>query len=307
MRYKSIITSLLGIPIDCSGLFTGVERMPAALRAAGVAQELNVPDLGDLPVRIDIPLRDPETGITGFYDVCKVSASIRDELVALLQRGERPLLVGGCCTLLIGVFAALRKQFGRAGLAFIDGHLDFYDGLSSLTGEAADMELAILTGLGPAGLVDLAGSPPLVEPRDVIALGPRDAEQARRDGAPDPLAVAPGFTLFDVQAVRQTGPAALGGQAAKRFEELPGRFWLHLDLDVLDQEILPAVDYTMPGGLDWEEITALLQPLAHSPAFVGMDITIYNPGLDPDGRFARQIVRELAGVLARNPEKHDPL
>lgn len=30
------LTTLLGIPIDCSGRLVGVERMPAALRAAGL-------------------------------------------------------------------------------------------------------------------------------------------------------------------------------------------------------------------------------------------------------------------------------
>lgn len=37
---------------------------------------------------------------------------------------------------------------GRVGLWFVDGHADFLDGWSSPTGEAADMELAILTGAG---------------------------------------------------------------------------------------------------------------------------------------------------------------
>lgn len=297
MTIKSVVTTLVGIPIDCSGRFTGVERMPAALRAAGLVQRLNINDLGDLPVTIDTPQRDPATGIIGFHAVCKTSDSIRTELGALLKRGERPLILGGCCTLLIGVCAALKEQVGRVGLAFVDGHLDYHDGHSSPTGEAADMELAILTGFGPTGLVDLAGSPPLIAPQDVVALGCRDAEQARMAGALDPLTVAPGFTLFDARAIQQADPATLGTQVAKRFEDEPGRFWLHFDLDVLDQNILPAVDYRMPHGLNWKEATNLIRPLAQSPALVGMDVTIYNPNLDPDGRYARQIINVLADVL----------
>ena len=132
-----------------------------ALRAAGLVEQLKLKDAGDLPVVIDSPERDPQTGIIGFQSICRSSEIIRREVGQLLGRGERPLVVGGCCTLLIGVFAALRDGYGDVGLAFVDGHLDFYDGVSSTTGEAADMELAILTGLGPAGLVDLAGPPPL--------------------------------------------------------------------------------------------------------------------------------------------------
>jgi arginase len=296
MTHVSTITTLVGIPIDCSGRATGVERMPAALRAAGLVQQLDVPDAGDLSVIIDDSRRDPVTGIIGFEVVCAASAGIRAGVGALLARGERPLLVGGCCTLLIGVFAALRDHFGRAGLAFVDGHLDFYDGHSSPTGEAADMELAILTGFGPAGLTDLAGTPPLVDPSDVFVLGYRDAEQAAQDGAPDPQVMAPEIHLVEAQAVRYL-PARLGTQVAERLTFDPGRYWLHLDLDVLDQAVLPAVDYLMPHGLDWDAIAALVRPLAQSPALLGMDVTIYNPTLDPDGRYAQQIVELLKEVL----------
>jgi arginase len=183
------------------------------------------------------------------------------------------------------------------GLAFVDGHLDFYDGVSSTTGEAADMELAILTGLGPAGLVDLAGPPPLARPQDIVVLGYRDAEQARLEGSPVPEIVTPAMKLFDVKRLRQLGPAALGRQTAEQFEKSSGRFWLHLDLDVLDQEALPAVDYPMPDGLSWEALAELARPLAHSPALLGADVTIYNPALDADGRYAKRIVALLAEVF----------
>jgi arginase len=297
LNRHAVVTTLVGVPIDCTGRATGVERMPAALRSAGLISGLKIQDAGDLPVKIDDPHRDPLTGIIGYQAVCAASAGIRAGVGSLLARGERPLVIGGCCTLLIGVFAALRDQFGRVGLAFVDGHLDFYDGFTSPTGETADMELAILTGLGPSGLVDLAGSPPLVSADDVIILGCRDAEQARQDGAPDPQIVAPTLKLYEAKTVQQHGPALLGTQVAQRLETEPGRFWLHLDLDVLDQEVLPAVDYLMPGGLDWNEVTALVWPLAASPGLIGADVTIYNPALDPGGHYAGRIVELLWDIF----------
>jgi arginase len=289
--------TILGIPIDCSGRAIGVERMPAALRAAGLAARLGARDLGDLSVSIDDSARDPATGIIGFEAVCASSAATRSALRAMLARGERPLLIGGCCTLLIGACAALKDHFGRYGLAFVDGHLDFYDGRTSPTGEAADMDLAILSGFGPPGLVGLAGDPPLVEPADVVVLGYRDGEQAAVDGALDPAVVAPAIQLYDAMALRGAAAARIGGDLATAFAGAPGRFWLHLDLDVLDESVMPAVDYRMPGGLLWDELAELLLPLAGSPALVGADVTIYNPTLDPDGAYARRIVQLLGDVL----------
>jgi arginase len=199
--------------------------------------------------------------------------------------------------LLIGVAAALRQEYEQIGLAFIDGHLDFYDGKSSPTGEAADMELAILTGFGPSGLVDLAGSPPLIAPSDIIAMGFRDAEQAIADGAPNPALLVPEMKLFNAQALRRLGGVNVGNEAAKRFEKKSQKFWLHLDLDVLDQDVMPAADYRMPNGLSWDEVAQLVGPLIQSPALIGVDLTIFNPVLDADGYYAEQIVKFLAGML----------
>jgi arginase len=288
--------TVLGMPIDCSGRSIGVERMPAALRAAGLVARLGARDLGDLPVAIDGATRDPATGIIGFDAVCASSAAIRGALGDMLARGERPLLVGGDCTLLIGACAALKQRFGRYGLAFVDGHLDFYDGRTSPTGETADMDLAIISGYGPVGLIDLAGAPPLVDPADVAVLGYRDGQQAAADGAIDPMDAAPAMRLYDAMALR-TGAARIGGDIAAAFADAPGRFWLHLDFDVLDESVMPAVDYRMPGGLMWDELAELVSPLARSPALIGADITIYNPTLDPDGTYAQRIVDLLADVL----------
>ena len=294
----TLLTTLVGVPIDSAGYPNGLERMPQALRDAGIARYLNLRDDGDLPVAIAPPERDRITGIIGFESVCKTSDSIRAHIKNLLARGERPLVLGGCCTILIGIFAALREHYGRAGLAFVDGHLDFYDGRSSPTGEAADMELAILLGIGPTGLVGLAGTPPLVSSRDVVVFGHRDAEEALQAGALNPEVVAPGITLIDAQTIRKSVPSEWGIETAKRFESNARHFWLHLDLDVLDKDILPAVDYPMPDGLNWEAVAEFVGPLAHSPALIGVDITIYNPRLDPDGQYAKQIVAWLAKMLS---------
>lgn len=289
--------TIVGIPINSSGYANGVERMPEALRSAGLVERLNIRDAGDIHVAINDTKRDPKTGIIGFESIRRASVRIRSGIGFMLLRGERPLVIGGDCTLLIGVCAALRGHIGRVGLAFVDGHLDFYDGPSSSKGEAADMELAIVTGFGPSGLVDLTGPPPLIAPSDIVVLGYRDGDAAARDGAPEPSITAPGISLYDVRTLKQFDLAILGAKVEAKLATQPGAFWLHLDLDVLDEKVLPAVDYRMPGGLDWHEVTALVQPLAKSSALIGADITILNPNLDPDGRYAKRVVTLLGDLF----------
>ena len=62
------------------------------------------------------------------------------------------------------------------------------------------------------------------------------------------------------------------------------RFWIHLDADVLGDAVMPAVDNRLPGGLTWGELERVLSAALAHPRAVGMEITIFNPRLDTDGK-----------------------
>jgi arginase len=287
--------SVIGAPIDSAGGAEGEATAPAALRAAGLVDRLSARDLGDFGVPLSNPARNPN-GVLGFEGVVEFSEAVRQPVAAAVSRGELPLVLGGDCTLLIGSFAGLRDAGAQPGLWFVDGHADFYDGRSSPTGEAADMELAILTGHGAKGLVDIAGRPPLVRPEDVTILGHRPAS-AGEDVAEE-LGFVPGeIDRVDATAVSEQGAAATGRKAERRLAAR-GRAWLHVDLDVLESELFPAVSYPQPGGLNWQDLIALVGPLAGSRALLGASIADLNPARDPDGARAAEVVDRLAPLLA---------
>jgi arginase len=171
---------LVGAPLDCSGTNRGEARAPRALRDAGLVGRTGARDAGDVDATIDDPDRDARTGVIGFEQLRKASSEINSAVAAVLKEAGRPLVVGGDCAVLVGALAAAKERFGRVGLAFVDGHLDFFGGDTSPSGEAADMDLAFVTGRGPEGLVDLGGvTPPIAEPGDVVVMGYRnDPEEA---------------------------------------------------------------------------------------------------------------------------------
>jgi len=74
-------------------------------------------------------------------------------------------------------------------------------------------------------------------------------------------------------------------------------FWIHVDADVLEPSVMPAVDSPEPGGPNIEELTALVRQLARHPRALGMQITIYDPALDPEQDCARRLVALLASSL----------
>jgi arginase len=281
--------------LDCSGTGRGEAKAPAALRDAGVVTALGARDAGDVPISVNDPARDPVTGIVAVDQLRMAVAAIRARVVDALRRGDQPLVLGGDCTVAIGAAAAVRQHIGPFGLVYIDGHPDYLDGASSPTGESADMALAILTGHGPSGLVDLGGTPPLVELADVVLVGHRSADLGA-DVAAERARLPNVVTQVDSLALATEGVQRVGRRlvASRR-----GPWWLHLDLDALDQEALPAVTYPQPGGLGWDDLTALLAALGADPRLVGVTVADFRPDLDADGSYARRIVDMLAVTLAR--------
>jgi arginase len=291
--------TFIGVPIDSVGRAGGTEHSPRALRDLGLAQVLAGPDAGDLAVQIRGEDRDPSSGIVASPDVLRITETLRTAVGETLGRGERPFLVGGCCAELPGALAGARDVHGRVGLAYLDGHLDLYDGVTSPTGEAADMPVSTALGFGPAAWVDVAGGPS-VSAADAAVMGYRDEDELptlRRlldDGTLDPE-----VRLVDLDAIRADGPATVGVRVAEGLAAGPGRFWLHLDVDILDQGVFPATDYLMPGGLDWDELIGLMHPLVCSPALIGASIGCYNPEKDPDRRNGRELVEAWRAALGR--------
>jgi arginase len=286
----------LGIPIDSVGLgddaLHGTELSPSAVRAAGLGR-LGWADAGDLDVRIPDHERDPGTGLVGLAGVLATTSAIRTATADLLGRGDRPFVLGGCCTLLPGALAGARDAFGSVSLVYVDGHLDFYDGVTSPTGEAADMPIAVVLGDGPAPWVERVAPVPVISPAGIAILGYHDPDEL--DDLGEALARNRAAGLFDADAatIRRDGPAATAAAALDQVRRASDRLWFHVDLDVLDQAVFPATDYLMSGGLNWDELIELLSPVAAAGELVGWSLSCYNPEKDPGGSGGRAIVSAM--------------
>ncbi|MDX6653391.1 MAG: arginase [Solirubrobacterales bacterium] len=283
----------IGVPFDSVGRGGGTETAPSALRDLGLPQALGARDEGDLAVRIRGEERDPATGLVASDDVLESTTLIRRAVAATIEAGERPFLLGGCCAELPGALAGARDALGAPlGLAHLDGHLDLYDGVTSTTGEAADMPISVVLGLGPAAWVEAAGGPAAVPERTAL-VGFRDRAESIADGMRQPEDLPHPPLLYGAAELRAQGLAAAATELAERLGS--GPFWLHLDVDVLDEGVFPATDYLQPDGLDWEELAALLGPLAAADALVGASLACYNPDKDPGLECGRRLVGALAG------------
>lgn len=278
------------------GLFPkGVETLPDALLAAGLAERLGARRAGRVEPPPYEPERDPETLLLNPRGIADYAVALADAVGAAVDRGAFPVVLGGDCSILLGNLLALRRR-GRYGLLFLDGHADFYQPEAEPNGEAASMDLALVTGRGPAIVTDIEGRRPLVRDEDVVLVGRRDAAGAEAHGSQrvEDTAIA----MTDLADLRAAGAEAAAANAAERLSkpELDG-FWIHLDADVLDDAVMPAVDYRMPDGLSWDELATVLRAAIGSGGAVGINVTIFNPTLDGDGSIARAFAEALARGL----------
>lgn len=276
---------------------TGVKSLPQTLKQAGLIKRLNAKfECCIQPIYKYDSKRDPLTLIKNGQGIKVFSIHLAKIVNIEMAKKRFPILLGGDCSILIGALLGLRRV-GGFGLFFIDGHADFYQPQASVTGEVADMDLAIVMGRGPDILTNIDGLKPLLLDREVVVFGYRDAKQSSSYGSQDVKNT--NIQVFDLWKIKKLNISNVASVAVSNLlkEKLDG-FWIHLDTDVLNDKIMPAVDYRLDDGLEFSELSELLKILISSQKAVGMTITIFNPHLDPHGSIARNFVSSIVSGLS---------
>lgn len=269
----------------------GCAKAPEALREAGLFRRFA--ELGAVEAGVVLPgryrddvrsgeLRNQEAIVDHAHRLAARTAELR-------AAGQAPLVLGGDCSLLIGTGLALRRT-GRYGLVHLDGHTDFrHPGNSAACASLAGEDLAAAIGLHWPAVSDIEGRTPYFRPTDAVHIGCRDDDEHLTEARRLLASVVPAsaFGHQSAAAVARDVRSALGTAG----------FWLHVDVDILDPSHLPAVDSPDPGGLTPGQLADLLTHLA--PQAIGAQVTVFDPDLDPDGRYARLLTDILVTGLAQ--------
>ncbi|MFI7078101.1 arginase family protein [Micromonospora sp. NPDC049903] len=274
----------------------GCGKAPGALRDQGLLPRLRARDAGHLtPPRYDAGDWRPGDGVCHAREIADYSVGLADRIGAIIDRDEFPVILGGDCSILLGSALAMHRLGeavgGRIGLVFVDGHSDFrHPGNASYVGAAAGEDLALVTGRGQADLAAIEGRRPYFRDIDVVVLGIRAQDEYRLD------LQAAGILTRPVPALRAEGAARTAQWAHEQLADCAG-YWVHVDVDVLDPAVMPAVDAPDPGGIAFAELEILLAGLVDTPHCLGVELTVFDPDYDPDGAYAAEIVNTLVAGL----------
>lgn len=213
------------------------------------------------------------------YRSCEL---IHEAVEGALGAGQRPLLLGGECSLIAGSLSAAFERIPKLSLAFFDAHGDFNTPQTSPSQYLGGMCFAHVCGLSSGGLPWRAAS---AFPGDrALLIGGRDLD--------------PGEHLLLRQAgVRRVDPSAK--DAVEQLSEAIGRapLWIHVDLDVVDPGENFAVSHPAPGGISFGRLGSLLQGLARNGDIRGIEICGYQPAIDPNRALPARIAATFAPVL----------
>uniref|UniRef100_A0AAU3GNZ5 Arginase family protein n=1 Tax=Streptomyces sp. NBC_01401 TaxID=2903854 RepID=A0AAU3GNZ5_9ACTN len=295
MRTRVVLDapSNLGLRPPAPGTVPGCYKLAGALREHRIVQRLGAFEGGVVvPPRYDLGDWQEGDGVFNADAIARYTRTLADRIEGHVRAGEFPVVLGGDCSIQLGATLALRR-IGRYGLAALDGSADFrHPGNSDRIGAAGGEELALSTGRGQSGLTDLEGLGPYLRDEDIRLFGMRDDDTDRAE------MTALKISHATVGEIRDRGPDDVARAVVQSLEVpvLDG-FWVHLDADVLDPSVMPAVDSPDDGGLFPDELATLLRMLVGSRGCVGLNVTIYDPDLDPDGTAGALLTDLVVGAF----------
>lgn len=284
--------ALIGAPSSAGARMAGQEQAPRALRAAGLVQSLQsdgfeVQDLGDIqhvtftpdtkhPKQQNLPL------------VLNTLNEVRDKVDSAVSDKKWPLIIGGDCTITIGVLAALNKYYPSLGMIYLDGDVDLNTPDTTLSGIFDGMVLAHILGKGNKELSHFGARLPILDGRNITLFG-YSAEAGGIDPIEKEQLKVTSMDKWPLEKVRG-GAKKSATQALMALESKVEHILVHFDVDVIDHDDFPAADVPHSPGLKLKDVREALSVFLKSPKTIGLVVTEFNASQDSDGRLAKQLV-----------------
>jgi len=282
---------ILGVPLGYGAAKIGSELGVNAIRLSqsqGRTLHDNIAQLGyDVYDHGDVRVTKPQF-TAGLYENPKYlaemtssSQAIYDSVTAILEKDQRPIILGGDHSIAIGTFSALsafhRERGEEIGLIWFDAHADINTPETSSSGNVHGMPLAVILGEGSQPLVRLGGFAPKLKPQYFAHIGARDLDAGERQRVLD-LGLRPNF--FTMSDIDKRGMTACVEDALDIVSKASGGFAVTFDVDMIDPHFAPGSGTLVRGGATYREAHLALELIAENGGLKSFEIVEVNPLLD---------------------------
>lgn len=259
--------ALIGILSDDNSSFMkGAAKAPEFIRqalhcgSANLCSELGV-ELSGHPHFIDVGDRPIASGVDNFLE-------IQTGISEIIERGARPLVLGGDHAITFPVIRAINSVHGPVNILHFDAHSDLYE----------DYEGNPYSHASPFARIMEKGLAQRLVQVGIRTLNQHQRQQVNRFGV-------------EVHEMRTLDLASVG-------RDFEGPVYISFDMDVLDPAFAPGVSHHEPGGLSTRDVLDVIQALNNR--IIGADIVEYNPAQDINdmtAMVAAKLLKEIAGKM----------
>lgn len=266
----SAAAAVLPVPYDRTSTWKkGADRAPAAIIEASHHIEWYDPVVGEEVCRRGIATLDPVLCHAGPETLADL---VDDEIVTLLERGVLPVILGGDHSVSIGAIRAAAREVEGLSVLQIDAHSDLRD---EYAGSRFNHGCVMARAREWCPLVQVG-----IRAFDITELPLLDAQRV-------------------VYAHQINGPGAQADWIDRAVDQLGERVYVTIDLDGFDPAYVPATGTPEPGGLDWYQVTGLLERVAKQREVVAFDVVelLPTPGQWASEFLAAKLVYRFLGLI----------
>jgi arginase len=297
--------SLIGAPTDIGAGARGASMGPEALRVAGIREAiaqfgLTVKDCGNLQGPAN-PWQPAVNGFRHLNEVVQWNQLLHDAMLAELDAGHLPVMLGGDHCLGIGSISAVAKHCKAAGkklrVLWLDAHADFNTHALTPSGNIHGMPVACLCGQGPEELVSIGGfssQQPALHPKEIRQIGIRSVDAGEKKLVKDM-----GIEVFDMRYIDEMGMRH-AMELALAVMDANTHLHVSLDVDFLDPDIAPGVGTTVRGGPTYREAQLCMEMIADTGRLASLDIVELNPAFDIRNRTAELAVDLVESLFGKS-------
>ena len=292
---------IVGVPSSAGARMTGQEKAHRAYRNANLIKRLHsaglsVTDFGNLPETQFRP-DEQHPKSQNLHLVIEVAERVAKQMQVVLRDNALPIVLGGDCTITLGVLAGLIPEVPNLGLVYFDGDIDLNTPDTTVSGVFDGMVMAHIIGKGVDALARIGPRYPLMAEEDIVMFG-YNTEAGGIDEVEAQVFEQCRMTKYPIAQIRGTVKEA-AKEVLTHLENKVDSILIHFDVDVIDSTDFSAVDVAHPHGMHFSDAMSALEVFIASRKLVGLVVTEFNADHDAEGILARRFVDAIAKVLKK--------